>query len=57
MLSVGDVFQLWPKPERLKYICLMVDDDFIYARSNISPLVLERIRPFTAVYVNKFYNH
>lgn len=57
MLSVGDVFQLWPKPERLKYICLMVDDDFIYARSNISPLVLERIRPFTAVYVDKFYNH
>lgn len=57
MLSVGDVFQLWPTPDKLKYLCLMVDDNFIYAQSNISPLVLERIRPFTTVYVDKFYKH
>ena len=55
MLSVGDVFQLWPKPEKLKYFCLMVTSEFVYARSNVCPLVLEKIRPFTKVYVDNFF--
>ncbi len=55
MLSVGDAFYLEPSHKSVVYFCLMVSSKFVYARSNVSPLVLERVRPFQTVYVDNFY--